>query len=148
MTMILMKTWSCRVSKNQILKKNSDCSFFYTLQNLTHDQKWKKMSRIGKHQIPNCHPSIFLHSAHPSESDFCIVIVENLHHFLKTFFSKSRSFNWMQTKRVLSPISCILTQADTKIFSVHFFMLCKAIIDFGEVWNHFCKAIFTLKSDT
>ena len=27
-------------------------------------------------------------------------------------------------------------------------MLCKDKIDFGEVWDHFCKAIFTLKSDT
>ena len=33
------------------------------------------------------------------------------------------------------------------IFSVHFFTLYKAEIDFREVWDHFCKAIFTLKSD-
>ena len=33
-------------------------------------------------------------------------------------------------------------------FQGHFLRFCKAKIDIGEVWAHFYKAIFTLKSDT
>ena len=58
-------------------------------------------------KIPKCRPNTFLHSAHLSETDFCIVII----YFCKRRFSKSRSFNWMQTKCVLSPISCAVSQA-------------------------------------
>ena len=99
---------------------------------------------------------IFFHSAHPSDTDSCIVIIKNLHHFCikvqifwvrRNLFAKSCSFNWTQTKRVLSPISCAVSRANTKmshcyflLIFAHFFMLCKAKIHFGEVQDHFCKA--------
>ena len=44
--------------------------------------------------------------------------------FVKKLFSKSRSFNWTQTKRVLSPISCELSQADTKMSYFLLIFLC------------------------
>ena len=70
------------------------------------------------------------------------------HRVLRGLPCKPRSTLWgsWTTKKIVS-IDLGRYQNVILLFSVHFFMVCKAKIDFGEVWGHFCEAFFTLKFD-
>ena len=115
MTMMLMKTWSRWISKDQLLKKILIAPFFHFTKS---NPRPKMKENISNRKMSKCQNIIlilfaqctslwnwFLHSNYQKSPTL----------LLKIFFSKSRSFNWTQTKRVLSPISYAVSRAYTKI---------------------------------
>ena len=98
-------------------------NFCQNWQNFMSELLFKSTKNEGNRQKTVMSYWYFFHSAHPSETVFCIVIVENLRHFCWRIFSKPRFLNWTQTKLVLSPIRCALSWADTKMSYQYFLFI-------------------------